>query len=185
MHYNNLLTPLRRLMMLTAVGVFLGCQSSDLDLYFVDHQEQEDFITLDIPKTIISMEGRDLTTRQLDAYESVEKLNILMFKSDSTNLDQLHTEVVALNTIFKDSKYEQLMKFGGFKEADVKLMINGDDDNALDEMVFFGYMPSTGMAVVRVLGDDMKLEDIMSLAPVIKNADLSSLDLEPIKAFFQ
>ena len=41
------------------------------------------------------------------------------------------------------------------------------------------------MAVVRVLGDDMKLEDIMSLAPVIKNADLSSLDLEPIKAFFQ
>lgn len=185
MNYNILLTPLRRLMMLTAVGVFLGCQSSDLDLYFVDHQEQDDFITLDIPKTIISMEGRDLTTRQLDAYESVEKLNILMFKSDSTNLDQLHTEVAALNTIFKDSKYEQLMKFGGFKEADVKLMINGDDDNALDEMVFFGYMPSTGMAVVRVLGDDMKLEDIMSLAPVIKNADLSSLDLEPIKAFFQ
>ena len=77
------------------------------------------------------------------------------------------------------------MKFGGFKEADVKLMINGDDNNALDEMIFFGHMPSTGMAVVRVLGDDMKLEDIMSLAPVIKNADLSSLDLEPIKAFFQ
>ena len=49
---------------------------------------------------------------------------------------------------------------------------------------FFGYMPSTGMAVVRVLGDDMKLEDIMSLAPVIKNADLSSLDLEPSKPFF-
>ena len=98
-------------------------------------------------------------------------------------MDQLNTEVATLNTIFKDSKYEQLMKFGGFKEADVKLMINGDDDNALDEMVF-GYMPSTGMAVVRVLGDDMKLEDIMSLAPVIKNADLSSLDLEPIKAFF-
>ena len=103
--------------MLTAVGVFLGCQSSDLDLYFVDHQEQDDFITLDIPKTIISMEGRDLTTRQLDAYESVEKLNILMFKSDSTNLDQLNTEVAALNTIFKDSKYEQLMKFGGFRRS--------------------------------------------------------------------
>ena len=46
MNYKSLLTPLRRLMMLTAVGVFLNCQSSDLDLYFVDHQEQDDFITL-------------------------------------------------------------------------------------------------------------------------------------------
>ena len=57
MSYMNLLTLLRRLMMLTAVGVFLGCQSSDLDLYFVDHQEQDDFITLDIPKTIITYPG--------------------------------------------------------------------------------------------------------------------------------
>ena len=32
----------------------------------------------------------------------------------------------------------------------------------------FGYMPSTGMAVVRVLGDDMKLEDIMSLLQSLK-----------------
>ena len=61
------------------------------------------------------MEGRDLTTRQLDAYESVEKLNILMFKSDSTNLDQLNTEVAALTTIFKDSKYEQLMRLEALK----------------------------------------------------------------------
>ena len=181
---HNILTSLRRLMLLTAVGLFLGCQSSDLDLYFVDHQEQDDFITLDIPKTVINLEDRDLTRRQLDAYNSVEKLNILMFKSDSTSVDQLNDEVAALNTIFKAGNYEALMKFGGLEEANVRLLVNGESE-VLDEMVFFGYLHSKGMAVVRILGDDMKLEDIMSLAPVLKNSDLSSLNLEPIKTFFQ
>jgi hypothetical protein len=177
-------TQFKRLIALTAVGMFLGCQSSDLDLYFVDHQEQANFLTLDIPKSVIAIDDADLTPRQLEAYNSVDKLNILMFKSDSSTVSQLDKEVATLNDIFKNSKYEELMKFGEQKEARVRLLINGDE-TALDEMVLYGHMSSRGFAVVRVLGDDMKLQDIMSLSSVIQQSDLSALNIDSIQDFFQ
>ena len=169
-----------------SISVFLSlllmsCNSEPtLQKYFVKNTENKNFIALDVSPSILNIDQKKMSVEQKGALHSFDKMNILAFKLNEKNKDQFETESAKIDLILKDSKYQQLMKFGSGKES-ASISYVGSDEH-IDEFVLFANRKETGFAVVRVLGKDMNPTNIMTMLSVLKE---SKIDLEQLKPLQQ
>ncbi len=163
-----------------ALLVLNSCQSEpSLQRYFVDKSESKDFIALDLSPSILNLDKSKLTITQKEALGSFDKMNILAFKLNDKNKAQFELERANVNSILKDEKYQQLMKFGSGQEG-ASISFIGDDEH-IDEFVFFANKKENGFAVVRVLGKDMNPTMIFNMISVLKEADIDLDQLKPLQ----
>ncbi len=163
-----------------ALLVLNSCQSEpSLQRYFVDKSESKDFIALDLSPSILNIDKSKLTATQKEALGSFDKMNILAFKLNDKNKAQFELERANVNSILKDEKYQQLMKFGSGQEG-ASISFIGDDEH-IDEFVFFANKKENGFAVVRVLGKDMNPTMIFNMISVLKEADIDLDQLKPLQ----
>lgn len=131
-------------------------------------------MALDVPTSMFtnssSLEAEDKAT-----LESIKKINVLALKKEEDPA-KFETEKQKLNEIFKDEKYQLLMKYGGGNRK-AALYFTGEED-AIDELIVYGYDEEMGLGVARVLGEDMDPEKIMKL---MKSIDKDNIDVEGIK----
>jgi len=71
------------------------------------------------------------------------------------------------------------MKFGSGKDG-ASVSYVGSDDN-IKEFVIFANRKETGFAVVRVLGEDMNPNNIMTLMSVLQNSKIDMEQLKPLE----
>ncbi len=158
----------------------VSCNSEPtLQKYFVDNTENKDFIALDVSSTILNLDKAKLSMEQNEALKSFDKMNILAFKLDATNKAQFEIERAKVNSILKDVKYQQLMKFGSGKEG-ASVSFVGTDDH-IEEFVLFANKKENGFAVVRVLGKDMNPTNIMTLISVLQQSNIDMEQLKPLQ----
>lgn len=161
-----------------------GCNNGPtLQRYFVDNQESGNFTAVDLPISIINLDESKLTEPQKEAYNSVKRLNFLGYKFDENNVETFNAELAKVKAILKDKKYNDLMEFND-KKAKIVVKYLGDDDNA-DEFVVFASSKDIGFGIVRVLGDHMSPEKMMTLADAMKNSDIDESQLSGIIDFFK
>lgn len=167
------------------VIAFTSCnQDPTLQTYFVDNELQSGFSTYDVPASLLNIENIELTKEQKEAYESVSKLNILVYKlSESPNDEKFEAEINNIKTILSNPKYEELMRGGNNTDGKFSVSFVGDIEN-IDELVLFGSANDKGFVVARVLGDDMNAQKLMLLRTVLENADVDDSKLKEIKNFF-
>ncbi|OBX22276.1 MULTISPECIES: DUF4252 domain-containing protein [Bizionia] len=163
----------------------ISCNSGEsLQTYFVDNQEKADFVTADIPTSIVELDEATLTDEQKEAYKSVQRLNFLGFKASETNMATYNTELAKVKAILSDVKYTELMEF---RDSGMTFVISylGDDDSA-EEVIVFGSSKEMGFGVVRILGDNMRPEQIGTLASAVQNTNFEDSDqLKDIVNFFK
>lgn len=160
-----------------ALLLLVGCNSEpSLQKYFVENSENKDFIAVDVSPSILNVDASKLTADQAKALRSFDKMNILAFKRNDKNQAQFEAERSKVNTILKDKKYQQLMKFGSGKDG-ASVSYVGDDEH-INEFVVYANKKENGFAVVRVLGKDMNPTSIMNMISILKE---SNLDLEQLK----
>ncbi len=160
-----------------ALLLLVGCNSEpSLQKYFVENSENKDFIAVDVSPSILNVDASKLTADQAKALRSFDKMNILAFKRNDKNQAQFEAERSKVNTILKDKKYQQLMKFGSGKDG-ASVSYVGDDEH-INEFVVYVNKKENGFAVVRVLGKDMNPTSIMNMISILKE---SNLDLEQLK----
>ena len=160
-----------------ALLLLVGCNSEpSLQKYFVENSENKDFIAVDVSPSILNVDASKLTADQVKALQSFDKMNILAFKRNDKNQVQFEAERSKVNTILKDEKYQQLMKFGSGKDG-ASVSFVGDDEH-INEFVLYANKKENGFAVVRVLGKDMNPTTIMNMVSILKE---SNLDLEQLK----
>ena len=169
---------------LLACIMLVSCNNGEsLQTYFVDNQETPDFISADIPTTIVELDQTTLTEDQKEAYNSVKRLNFLGFKLTENNQDAYAKELSKVKSILNDKKYIELMEFND-RAAKVVVKYIGDDD-AADEFIVFTSSKDMGFGIVRILGNDMRPEKMATLVNAIQNADIDSSQLEDIAGFFK
>ncbi|MCR8668603.1 DUF4252 domain-containing protein [Aestuariibaculum sp. M13] len=154
-----------------------------LQSYFVDHQESASFISQDIPISMLNIDTSNFSEDQKEAYNSVSRLNFLGYKSDSTNVDAYTSEVNKVKAILSDEKYLDLIEFSDRGNKFVMKYI-GDDDEA-DEVVIFGSSKEFGFGIARVLGNDMNPQKMMTLAGLMKGADIDEEQVKSVMNFFK
>ena len=79
--------------------------------------------------------------------------------------------------LLKDEKYNELISFGNSKEGRMRIYYIGDD-SSIGEFVVFTTSLDIGFAVIRVLGNEMNLSEIMQLGPIIDKLDSESLNVD-------
>ncbi|MDI1256816.1 MAG: DUF4252 domain-containing protein [Flavobacterium sp.] len=173
---------MKKIYIIALIGsLFLtGCNSGpSLQKYFVENTENKNFIILDVAPGILNLDKSKLTVEQAQALASFEKINVLAFKLDSTNVAQYDIEKTKVKEILKDKKYQQLMKFGSGKTG-ASVSFVGDEKH-IDEFVLFAYDKENGFGVVRILGKDMNPNGIMTMMSVLKSSNIDMAQLKPLQ----
>ena len=171
--------------MVVLVATLLSCdQNLSLQTYFVDNQEKQNFLSVDLPVSMLKIDESKLTDDQKDAYNSVHKLNMLAFKIDST--DQVHykSELSKVKSILDDPKYVELMRGGNTTEGKFIIKYVGEDDD-IDEFILFGSANTMGFALVRILGDNMDPNKLMKLSSVLETGNIDDSQVNQIMDFFK
>lgn len=173
------------IMLVVLVVTFTSCnQGPTLQTYYVDNELKPGFTSLDIPTSFVNIDETTLTEEQKEAYESVDKLNMLAFVLDESNVDEYEIQLAKIKTILKDPKYQELMRGGNSTDGKFVVKFLGEEDN-IDELILFGNAVNKGFAVIRVLGDDMNAGKLMSLSTALQNADVSDSQINQFADFFK
>ena len=160
---------------LIVLAGFTSCNDGQsLQKYYVENQEDNDFLALDIPTTMFT-NVESLEAEQKQTMESIKKINVLVLEKEE-NPSKFEEEKQKLSEIFKNEKYQLLMKYGGGNRK-AELYFTGEED-AIDELIVFGYDDERGLGVGRVLGEDMNPEQIMKL---MKSLDKDNIDVNGLE----
>ncbi len=166
-----------KILSLIAVLLVTSCNdSASLQRYFVDHQEDNDFIAVDVPSSLLDKERIHLNEEELEALESIKKVNFLALPLSDKTEAKFNKESIAIAKILNSDKYETLMRFGtnGTKAV---LKYQGEDDD-IDEVIVFATDQEKGLALVRVLGDNMNPK---KMAKLMQSVEKGKVDLDAFK----
>jgi|26BtaG_2_1085354.scaffolds.fasta_scaffold00314_11 hypothetical protein len=171
--------------MILLVATLYSCdQGPSLQRYYVDNQEQPNFLSIDVPLSMLNLDKEQLTQDQKDAYKSIQKLNMLAYKVTPDNTMQYAEEMAKVKTILDNPKYEELMRGGNPEDGTFSIKILGDEDD-VEEFILFGNIDNRGFAIVRILGNDMNPNKIMTLASALDKANISDAQLSQFTEFFK
>jgi len=164
--------------------VLIGCNNeASLQAYFVDHQEVANFITLDLPTTLVDLDETEFTKDEREAYNSIKRLNFLGYKVEENGVENYSVELSKVKTILSHKKYIELAEFN-YNGAKFIVKYIGDDD-VVDELIVLGSSKDVGFGVARVLGNKMSPQKMAALVNVMQNADVDSSKLSGITDFFK
>lgn len=166
-----------------AAFLLVGCNDGvSMQRYFVEHQESKNFLAQDVPISMLNIDESKLTDDQKEAYKSVNRFNFLAYKIDSTNISAYHSELEKVKTILKDEKYNELIDFS-YEGAKIEVKYVGEDD--ADEFIIFGSSKDMGFGIVRVLGDNMSPEKIMTLGQLFESSNVDTSQFKEMIPFLK
>lgn len=155
-----------------------ACETSpSLQKYYVDSKENTEFISIDLPASIITLNDSAVSTKIKNTLKTIQKVNFLALQINETNQELYNTEKEKVKEILKNPKFKQLVRMNtGNRNVSVNYL--GDVD-AIDEVVIFGSDNEKGFALVRVIGENMDPVEIFDLAKEIK-LDGDSMQLKQL-----
>lgn len=169
---------------LTIALLFVSCKDENsIQTYFVDHREQPEFLSLDLSAKMLDLSKADLTAEQQEAYNSIEKLDVLAYRVNDGDVVAYEQELQKAKKVFKNEKYEELMEF---KDNGISFKISTiGDENTVDEFLVLANSKEMGFAIVRVLGDKMKPEQLVKLITELQHADVDGNQLNQLFNYFK
>ena len=161
--------------------VLFSCDSKpSLQKYFVEKTESSKFIAVDLSPNIIKTNKVNLSETEKAALESFDKMNVIAFKSDSTDVTGYETEISKVKAILKEETYQQLMKFGSGNDG-AAIYFVGNDDEHIEEFVVLSQKKENGFAVIRVLGNDMNPNHVLNMLRLLQKSNLDLEQLHPLQ----
>ncbi len=154
-------------LILLSVLFLVGCESHpSLQKYYVDSKENNEFISVDLPSSIIQLKDTEVSEEVKNTLKTIKKVNFLALQLNETNKDLYSSEKLKVKEILKNPKYKELVRMNMGK-GNVSVSYLGKED-AIDEVVIFGLDDKKGFALVRVLGENMSPSEILKLTQDIK-----------------
>ena len=171
-------------LLIAAVLTSCGYGGETLQGYYVVNQEAPNFISVDIPVSFVDLDDAQLTDVQREAYESIDKLNMLGYRKSDDNVEDYKTELAKVQTILKDERYQELFRGGNSSDGKIIVKYIGTD-TTIDELIIFGAMNETGFGIIRVLGNNMEPAKIMKLGDVVNQMSSDENVVEDFMQFFR
>ncbi len=154
-------------LVIAVVLLTTACDTNpSLQKYYVDSKENSEFISIDLPASILQLKNTDVSEDINNTLETIKKVNFLALQLSDSNKELYTSEKQKVINILKNSKYKQLMRLNMGK-GNVSVNYLGEE-NAIDEVIIFGSDNEKGFAVIRVKGENMNPANILKLAQNLK-----------------
>lgn len=176
---------LKQIAILTLVVLsFTACSNEkSLQKYMVEKQDNDKFLKVDIATSLIDNKSNNLTQEAKDILKTIKKINVVAYpikNDDSLSYEVEKEEVIK---ILNNENYKTLIRFGSpSRGATVKYV--GEDD-AIDEFIVFASDEEKGFTVFRLLGDNMKPDQMLKLMNSVEKGDLDISQLNGIGELFK
>ncbi len=171
------------IVLLSIAVASLSCGSeASLQKYYIDSQDNKNFLSVDVPASIITLKD-DVEPEVKEAYKSLKKMNVLAFTKNDENAAEYAIEKEKVKKILKNSKFVELFRMKD-KGRSVVVKYEGDD-SSMDEVIVYASDKEQGFALVRILGDKMTPEKIMKLGKSIKDVDDNNIGIKQLEGFFK
>lgn len=166
------------------LGIWMSaCDNNpSLQEYYVNNQENKDFVAIDVPASLLA-NSDSMDENQRRTLETIKKINVLAIPQQTVNQEKIQIEKSNIAEILKDEKYQLLLRLGG-GESRVEIYFTGEEE-AVDEIIVYGFDDKKGMAIARVLGKDMNPSDIISMVKSFNEGDINMDGLSGITQMFQ
>lgn len=155
---------------------------TSIQQFYVDSENNDDYLMIDIPTSIVSLPD-SATPEVKQAYNSIDKVNLLAFKINETNKANFQTEKTKVLKILKNPSYIELMRVNSNGRKVIAKYVGTEDH--MEEALIFVSDNNQGFALARVLGDDMKPENMIKLLNSIQNIDTESGVFSQVERFFK
>lgn len=150
--------------------ITIACDNHpSLQKYYVDSKENNEFMSIDIPSSILQFKDTEVSDDLKEILETIEKVNFLALQLNDSNQELYTSEKQKVREILKNPKYKQLARLN-IGKGNVSVNYLGEDD-AIDEVIIFGSDNEKGFAIIRITGENMNPADIMKLSQEIKLDD--------------
>ncbi|MCY2688181.1 DUF4252 domain-containing protein [Salinimicrobium sp. TH3] len=169
------------IVVLLSLGVVSCDNETTLQEFYVEHQNDNQYLAFDIPASLLTGDNSALNAEQKATLETIKKVNILGFPLKEENKETYETEKERLTSILKADKYKQLMRYGGGNRK-AELYYLGEED-AIDELIVFGSDDEKGFGIARVTGNDMDPEAMIRLLKSFEKGDLNVAGLPDLDGF--
>lgn len=170
-------------LILAAITMVSCSDGQSLQRYFVDKQDDDRFLKVDIAASLLQSDSENLTAEQKDILNTVKKVNVVAYPNKGENKNDYEKEKDLVSAIINQEKYKTLMKMGS-NNSGASLKYLGEED-AIDEIVIFASDNERGFAVFRVTGDKMEPAKMIRLMNSVENGDLDVSKLSGIGEIFQ
>ncbi|HEA29740.1 MAG TPA: DUF4252 domain-containing protein [Leeuwenhoekiella sp.] len=175
-----------RYVIILLLGVMaVSCDGEQsLQEYYVDHKENDQFVMLDVPASLIVPKHNTLPQAQQAVLKTVKKVNMLALPLNAETQSLYKTETENVKAILTRDGYEELMSFGKPSQR-MRFYFKGDED-AIDEVVVFAQDDKKGFVLARVLGDNMNVADMVKLTQTMskKDGSIDTMQFEGIMDIF-
>ena len=93
--------------------ILTSCNNEvSLQRYFVDHQDDTDFVSIDFASSLLNINKLALDNKEKEALESIKKINVLALPMKEDIQGKYLEEKETIRTILNSNSYETLIKFG-------------------------------------------------------------------------
>ncbi|MFD1316150.1 DUF4252 domain-containing protein [Namhaeicola litoreus] len=176
---------MKRIYFILGIGLLtlIGCSNGpSLQKYFVSKQDNENFLSLDVPTSIVSLK-EGASKENLETLKSIKKVNLLMFKLTQENRDVFEEEKSEVMAVLKNKNLIELMR-ANHEGTQLRVVYVGDEDT-VDEFIVFAANDQEGFGLARVLGDRMEPHKIMALLNDFDRMDKENPIFSQIEGFMR
>lgn len=163
---------------LIAAVALVSCGERSLQQYLVDKQDDDKFVKMDIAASLLEGRNSSFTPEQREILHTIKKVNVVAYPIKNNDTADYEKERQELKTILGQDRYKELTRIKS-NEWDATLKYTGDED-AIDEVIVFASDDRRGFAVFRVLGDNMRPDQMLKL---MKSAERGDLDFSQWENF--
>ena len=167
---------------LAAVTLFSCSNKESLQRYIVDRQDDDSFLKIDIAASLLQTDSANLSQEEKDILKTIKKINVIAYTIEEGNVSAYEVKMQVLKTILDQDRYKTLMKYGSNKEGATLKYVGLED--AIDEIIVFVRDDEKGFALFRLLGDDMRPEQMIKLMTAIEKGDVDISKLNSIGKIF-
>jgi hypothetical protein len=167
---------------LAALTLFSCSNKESLQRYIVDRQNDDSFLKIDIAASLLQTDSANLSQEEKDILKTIKKINVVAYPIEEGNVSAYEVKMQVLKTILDQDRYKTLMKYGSNKEGATLKYVGLED--AIDEIIVFVRDDEKGFALFRLLGDDMRPEQMIKLMTAIEKGDVDISKLNSIGKIF-
>lgn len=160
-------------LVLTMIALISCSNEKSLQQYLVDKQDDDKFLKIDLAGSLLQNQSSGFSEEEQKVMNSLKKVNVVAFPLKNGDTTDYQIEKEKLAVIINQEKYKTLVKAGS-SEKGATLKYLGEED-AIDEIIIYASDDEKGFALLRVLGEDMRPDQMMQLFGMVEKGNLSGL----------
>ena len=155
-----------------------SCNNKSLQKYLVEKQDDDKFVKMDVAASLLQGRNSNFSQEEKDILNTIKKVNVVAYPITDNDTVDYEKERQELKNILDQDEYKELTRFKS-NEWSATLKYTGEED-AIDDVIIFASDDNRGFAVFRVLGENMRPDQMLKL---VNSAERGDLDVSKFEGF--